>query len=93
MEEQNSETGTKLWSVIVAIQNPGEGSEGVRAKAHLYWPGRPLEGMGQTTVEPADDPATRIGEQRAAAQALSDLANRLLAATEPVNQPPATTNR
>lgn len=74
MDEQSSETGTKLWSVIVSIQNNAEGS---RAKAHIYWPGKPLEEFGQAAVESADDSAAKISNKLAAARALSDLASQL----------------
>lgn len=78
VEEQNCETGTKLWSVIISIQKDANSA---RAKARLYWPGRPLEGIGQASAESADAAPTSSGDEVAAAHALSDLASQLFAAT------------
>lgn len=91
MEEQNSETGTKLWSVIISIQKHANGT---RAKAHLYWPDGPLEAIGH--AELADDAPTALSDELAAAHALSNLASQLFDVTVSAavpTDPPVTTKR
>lgn len=93
VEEQNSETGTKLWSVIISIQKHAQGT---RANARLYWPGIPLEGTGQTPAELADEAPAKVSDGLAAAHALSDLASQLFAATVSAAvpaEPPVATKR
>jgi hypothetical protein len=74
---KDCELGTKRWSVIISVQEHDKATE---AKAHSYWPGLDLTGVGQAPHQPTDDTSVEIGDERAAARALSDLAAQLFAA-------------
>ena len=78
MQGTNSELGVKRWSVFISIR---ERDRGIAAEADLYWPGSPLKGAGLVPLEPARQLAVGIGDEMAAARALSDLATQLFGVT------------
>ena len=78
MQDTNSELGVKRWSVIISIR---ERDKGIAAEAQLYWPGCSLTGVGLVPLEQARPLAAGIGNEMAAARALSDLATQLFAVT------------
>ncbi|MGO9033559.1 DUF1876 domain-containing protein [Mycobacterium sp.] len=92
MAHKDSDQEQKHWNVEISID---EHDERTRAKARLHWRDQKLVGVGLARCNPADRSVTDIGDELAAARALSDLAHQLLAATasdiqavthEPVSQ-------
>ena len=68
---------TKVWTVEIAIEETPEGH--TEAKALLQMGGdRHFGGWGRARRNPTDPEMPRIGEELAAARALSDLAHNLL---------------
>lgn len=78
MEKHAAHEGTKHWTVEVSID---EHPTRTRAKAHMYWRGRQLTGVGIARLNPADRDVAEIGDELAVARALSNLADQLFAAT------------
>jgi hypothetical protein len=69
---------TKRWTVSIDI---GEHDGHTRARARLRTrDGERLTGVGLARCNPADPDVPEIGDELAAARALLDLGNRLLAA-------------
>jgi hypothetical protein len=67
--------GHKTWTVEVTID---EHDNRTRAKAHLTWRGKRLVGFGTARLNPSDYNVAEIGDELAAARALSDLGHQLL---------------
>ena len=68
---------TKVWTIEVAIEETPEGH--TEAKASLVAGGdRRLGGWGRARRNPTDPEMPRVGEELAAARALSDLAHHLV---------------
>ena len=68
---------TKVWTVEVALEETPEGH--TEAKASLVVRGdRRFGGWGRARRNPADPEMPRVGEELAAARALSDLAHNLV---------------
>jgi hypothetical protein len=68
---------TKVWTVEIAIEETPEGH--TEAKASLVVRGdRRFGGWGRARRNPADPEMPRVGEELAAARALSDLAHNLV---------------
>jgi hypothetical protein len=68
---------TKVWTIEVAIEETPEGH--TEAKASLVvGRDRRFGGWGRARRNPADPEMPRIGEELAAARALSDLAHNLV---------------
>jgi hypothetical protein len=68
---------TKVWTVEVAIEETPE--DHTEAKASLVVRGnRRFGGWGRARRNPADPEMPRVGEELAAARALSDLAHNLV---------------
>ncbi len=65
----------RVWSVEVIFT---EDDDRTRADARLNAGGRVLNGWGRARRNPADPDVPAIGEELAAARALSDLANELV---------------
>jgi hypothetical protein len=65
----------KTWTVAVTID---EHDNRTRAKAQLTWRGRHLVGVGSARLNPTDYDVPEIGDELAAARALSDLGHQLL---------------
>lgn len=64
------------WTLTLSVSERDGGTE---AEARLLMPhGADLTGHGSARRNPADQNVTKIGEELAAARALSDLAHRLL---------------
>jgi len=71
-----STTTTTAWTVELRFD---EDTDHTQALAVLSGPGeRELRGRGQSRRNPVDRPVSRIGEEVAAARALSNLAHELL---------------
>jgi Domain of unknown function (DUF1876) len=68
----------RSWTVQIEI---GEHENKTRAKARLGWRGRDLVGIAVARQNPADYNVSEIGEELAAARALSDLGHQLLVTT------------
>ncbi len=66
---------SKVWSVEIAID---EDSDETQARAHLELGGRTVGGWGRARRNPDDPGVPKVGEELAAARALSDLAHKLL---------------
>jgi hypothetical protein len=64
-----------VWSVEIAIEESPDETE---ARAHLEVGERTLGGWGRARRNPRDPEVPRVGEELAAARALSDLAHKLL---------------
>lgn len=70
--------GTKRWQVEVVVD---EQDGRTYAEARLDTAGeRPVTGRGRARVNPADEDVPEIGDELAAARALTDLGYRLLLA-------------
>jgi Domain of unknown function (DUF1876) len=68
---------TKVWTVEIAIEETPEGH--TEAKESLAGRGdRRFGGWGRARRNPADPEMPRVGEELAAARALSDLAHNLV---------------
>jgi hypothetical protein len=68
--------GTKAWKVDIFI---GEHEQRTQAEARLVVDDRvTVSGRGTARLNPADRDVPEIGDELAAARALSDLAHRLL---------------
>jgi hypothetical protein len=82
---------SKQWTVSVSI-DIHEGR--TRAKARLRWRDQTAVGIGMARLNPDDRKVADIGDELAAARALSDLARRMMATTmhdiEAVTNEPAT---
>jgi Domain of unknown function (DUF1876) len=63
------------WSVEIVFS---EDEDKTRADAHLTGGTEPLQGWGRARRNPEDPDVPAVGEEVAAARALSDLANHLL---------------
>jgi len=68
----------KSWTVQIGI---GEQENKTRAKARLGWRGWDLVGIGVARRNPADYDVSEIGDELAAARAVSDLGHQLLVTT------------
>jgi hypothetical protein len=69
---------TKIWTVQVAIDEEGDDT---RAEATLSLENKlEIRGRGLSRRNPRDGAEPKIGDELAAARALSDLAHQLLAA-------------
>jgi len=68
---------SNVWTVTVEFEETAEQTE---AKATVEHGGGHLGGWGRAKRNPSDPDVPRIGEELAAARALSDLAHRLLEA-------------
>jgi hypothetical protein len=67
---------TKTWTVQVALEEEGDDTY---ADATLSIENKTeIRGRGQSRRNPSDESAPRIGDELAAARALSDLAHQLL---------------
>lgn len=66
---------SKIWTVEIALEETPTETE---AKAMLALGDRRLGGWGRSRRNPADPDVPRVGEELAAARALSDLAHALL---------------
>lgn len=66
---------TDTWPVEISLREEGRET---RAEARLTRPGIDVAGHGQARRNPDDPEVTQIGEEIAAARALSDLAHQLL---------------
>jgi hypothetical protein len=75
------ESESKVWTITVELD---ESAEETQAKATLEVGPRHYGGWGRARRNPADPDVPRVGEELAAARALSDLSHKLLdaAATE-----------
>jgi len=70
----------KEWKVVVYLDEVDD--DHTSARAVLETPaGRSLQGEGRARRNPTDRPVPEIGDELAAARALSDLAHRLLDAS------------
>jgi hypothetical protein len=78
MNTTESECVRKKWTVEVSID---EGPGMTRAKAQLRWHDREIVGVGTSRLDPADRSVSEIGDELAAARAVSDLGRRLLSAS------------
>ncbi|AEV76364.1 protein of unknown function (DUF1876) [Mycolicibacterium rhodesiae NBB3] len=78
MNTTDSECVRKKWTVEVSI---AEGPGMTRATAQLCWNDRQIVGVGTSRLDPADRSVSRIGDELAAARAVSDLGRRLLSAS------------
>jgi hypothetical protein len=78
MNTTESECVRKKWIVEVSID---EGPGTTRATAQLRWNDREIVGVGTSRLDPADRSVSRIGDELAAARAVSDLGRRLLSAS------------
>jgi Domain of unknown function (DUF1876) len=78
MQQTNSELDIKRWSIVISIR---ETDKGIVAEAHLFRPGTDLTGVGLLPLEQQHPLAAEIGDELAAARALSDLATQLFSAT------------
>jgi Domain of unknown function (DUF1876) len=68
-------TATKIWSVEIIID---EHENRTRAQARLVTDGTDHTGKGSARLNPGDRNVPMIGDELAAARALSELAHRLL---------------
>ncbi len=68
----------KQWTVEIEID---EHEHRTRAKAKLEWKDKHLVGTGLARLNPTDTNIPEIGDELAAARALSDLAHKLLEET------------
>jgi hypothetical protein len=77
----------KRWTVEIVIDEDGE-ERRTEATARLEAPGRPaMAGGGSARRNPVDPQVPKIGDELAAARALSDLSHRLLeVAAEDIEQ-------
>ena len=78
MSDRDSGDQVKSWTVEVKID---EHENKTRAKARLKWRGRDYVGTGVARRNPADYNVAEIGDELAAARALSDLGHQLLVVT------------
>jgi hypothetical protein len=67
---------SKVWTVEVEIEETPDGL--TEAKAALFVGDRRFGGWGRARRNPSDPDLPRVGEELAAARALSDLAHHLL---------------
>ncbi len=65
---------SKVWTVEIALEESAEETE---AKATLGIADRRVGGWGRARRNPSDPDVPRVGEELAAARALSDLANTI----------------
>jgi hypothetical protein len=68
-------TTVDSWPIEIALR---EEDGKTRAEARLTWEGAGMTGRGLARRNPDDQEVTQIGEEIAAARALSDLAHQLL---------------
>ena len=68
----------KTWIVAIDIEEKGDETE---ARASLEIEGATLGGWGRARRSPTDPNVPRIGDELAAARALSDLSHRILEVT------------
>ena len=66
---------TRVWTIEVELE---ETSDTTEAKAVLVIDGHKLGGWGRARRNPQDPELPRVGEELAAARALSDLAHHLV---------------
>ena len=78
MSHRDSGDQVKSWTVEIEID---EHENKTRAKARLEWRGRDFVGIGVARRNPADYNVSEIGDELAAARALSDLGHQLLVVT------------
>ena len=78
MSHRDSGDQVKSWTVEIEID---EHENTTRAKARLEWRGRDFVGIGVARRNPADYNVSEIGDELAAARALSDLGHQLLVVT------------
>ena len=78
MSHGDSGEHAKSWTVEIEID---EHENKTRAKARLEWRGRHFVGVGVARRNPADYNVSEIGDELAAARALSDLGHQLLVVT------------
>ena len=78
MSHPESGDQVKSWTVKIEID---EHENKTRAKAGLEWRGRDFVGIGGARRNPADYNVSEIGDELAAARALSDLGHQLLVVT------------
>lgn len=76
--QSHSGDQVKWWTVQIEID---EHENKTRAKARWEWRGKDFVGIGVARRNPADDNVAEIGDELAAARALSDLGHQLLVAT------------
>jgi Rv2632c-like len=69
---------TKVWTVEIAIEETPEGHTEAKALLHVGGTSPRLGGWGRARRNPADPAMPRVGEELAAARALSDLAHHLI---------------
>ena len=68
---------TKVWTVEVVFDERGDRTD---AEAMLQIAGNRFAGWGRARRNPADPDVPKIGEELAAARALSDLSHKLMEA-------------
>lgn len=78
MNTTESEHVRRTWTVEVSID---AGRVLARAKARLRWCDREIVGVGTSGLDRADRRVSDIGDEFAAARAVSDLGSRLLGAS------------
>lgn len=78
MSTEKSDHASKHWTVDVSID---EHDGKTRARAQLRWRDQGSVGVGLSRLDPTDRDVAEIGDELAAARALSDLARRLMAVT------------
>jgi hypothetical protein len=69
---------TKIWTVELAIEETPEGHTEAKAMLDMGGGERRLGGWGRARRRPADPLLPRVGEELAAARALSDLGHHLV---------------
>jgi hypothetical protein len=67
---------TKIWTVEIVLEETPDGQ--TDAKAALAVDARHFGGWGRARRNPSDPDLPRIGDELAAARALSDLAHKLI---------------
>jgi hypothetical protein len=78
VSHRDSGDDVKSWTVTIEID---EHENKTRARARLEWRSRDFVGVGVARRNPADYNVSEIGDELAAARALSDLGHQLLVVT------------
>jgi hypothetical protein len=79
MKSNHAEHVRKKWTVNVSIDEHGAETQ---ATARLHWRDQEVVGVGMAKLNPSDRYFAAIGDELAAARALFDAAQHLMAVTE-----------
>jgi|SRR5690349_23440628 hypothetical protein len=79
MNDNRAQHVHKMWTVTVSIDEHGAET---RATARLHWRDQEVVGVGVAKLNPSDRYFAAIGDELAAARALFDAAQQVMAVTE-----------